>query len=391
MSGASEYEYFANKRPDKVYGSSSFDTITGKMRYISKTCDQSEHHQFIRLKGEIVLQVSPGSRHETVARIYEDEQGIDTLVIQRFTIKDGSPHKTSFSFTGEAALELMQFIAVVKELPLSEKGKFQLSSEVLQHYLLTDNAKRQLILDNEDLVRELVRNNVTKTDIVALGFRKEQLSIFRRFLESPEFFAEIKKEWSKHKDEDVWQEFFERNPWIFGYGLNYIWLSGLNNRKLEQVVSGFDFSSAGKRTDALMRTRGFISSLCFVEIKKHSTELLDTRGPYRPECWRVSDEIAGSIAQVQKTVQKTVRDLQSRIRLKDKTGAPTDEEVFLYRPRSYVVAGCLTQFNTQHGINEEQFSSFELFRQGLIYPELITFDELYERAKYIVEHAEQNS
>ena len=30
--------------------------------------------------------------------------------------------------------------------------------------------------------------------------------------------------------------------------------------------------------------------------------------------------------------------------------------------------------------------SFELFRKGTISPEIITFDELYERARYIVNH-----
>ena len=36
-------------------------------------------------------------------------------------------------------------------------------------------------------------------------------------------------------------------------------------------------------------------------------------------------------------------------------------------------------------MNEEQYSSFELFRRSLNSPEIITFDELFERAKYIVE------
>jgi hypothetical protein len=38
-------------------------------------------------------------------------------------------------------------------------------------------------------------------------------------------------------------------------------------------------------------------------------------------------------------------------------------------------------------VNEEQYRSFELYRRNTAWPEIITFDELYERASYIVNHA----
>lgn len=44
-----------------------------------------------------------------------------------------------------------------------------------------------------------------------------------------------------------------------------------------------------------------------------------------------------------------------------------------------------------NGVNENKFSSFELFRQSQMNPEIITFDELYERAKYIVRNDENKS
>jgi hypothetical protein len=44
--------------------------------------------------------------------------------------------------------------------------------------------------------------------------------------------------------------------------LSYQFLTGLDDKKLEQVVKGFDLTGRGKRVDGLMRTRGRISSLC---------------------------------------------------------------------------------------------------------------------------------
>jgi len=35
-------------------------------------------------------------------------------------------------------------------------------------------------------------------------------------------------------------------------------------------------------------------------------------------------------------------------------------------------------------VNEAQLRSFELYRRNLHQPEVITFDELYERARHIV-------
>ncbi len=57
----------------------------------------------------------------------------------------------------------------------------------------------------------------------------------------------------------------------------------------------------------------------------------------------------------------------------------------MYQPRSFLVIGSLSEFHTVHGVNEEKYSSFELFRRNLKSPEVVTFDELFERAKYIVE------
>jgi len=67
----------------------------------------------------------------------------------------------------------------------------------------------------------------------------------------------------------------------------------------------------------------------------------------------------------------------------------TGEAVFLYQPRAFVVVGSLDEFRTDQGTNEQRFSSFELFRRNMVNPEVITFDELFERARFIVRHSEE--
>ncbi|MCB9079288.1 MAG: DUF4263 domain-containing protein, partial [Anaerolineaceae bacterium] len=200
-------------------------------------------------------------------------------------------------------------------------------------------------------------------------------------------FEATRQKWSKRGKEAVWQQFFEDNPWIFGYGLNYLFTSRLDNRKLEQVTTGYAIDQSGKRVDALLKTRGLIGSLCFVEIKTHKSLLLEEKS-YRSESWGVSSELIGSIAQIQKTVQKAILQIQTQLNLYDGDGNPTGETAFLYQPKSVVVIGSLQEFLSSLGVNEQKFSSFELFRRNIVNPEIITFDELFERAKFIVKHSE---
>jgi hypothetical protein len=143
--------------------------------------------------------------------------------------------------------------------------------------------------------------------------------------------------------------------------------------------------SYGKRVDALMKTRGIISNLCFVEIKTHTTALLEAK-PYRTGCWAPSKELAGAIAQVQGTVASAVENLSGKINPSDKEGNPTGEEIYNYQPKSYLVIGSMGEFVSEHGVNKDKLRSFELLRKNTSNPEIITFDELYERARFIVHH-----
>ena len=108
-------------------------------------------------------------------------------------------------------------------------------------------------------------------------------------------------------------------------------------------------------------------------------------------CWVLfpgSKAIVGAVAQTQGTVASAVESLSSEINMTDENGNPTGEEVFNYQPKSFLVIGSLSEFAGHHGINREKLRSFELYRRNTSNPEIITFDELYERAKFIVHHNE---
>lgn len=62
------------------------------------------------------------------------------------------------------------------------------------------------------------------------------------------------------------------------------------------------------------------------------------------------------------------------------------KEAFTIQPKGILVVGNLKQLKD----DRMRIHSFELFRRNLTNPEILTFDELYERAAFIVERTVQS-
>ena len=90
------------------------------------------------------------------------------------------------------------------------------------------------------------------------------------------------------------------------------------------------------------------------------------------------------MSQVQGTVASATDTIFNKLSLQEADGSPSGEEIFNYSPKAYLVVGSLSEFVKEHGVNEKKYRSFELFRKNTISPEIITFDELFERAQFIV-------
>lgn len=369
----------------KTYVSPQLDAFgdpNRKVRIATKLLVQPETYAFASLKDELVLRHNQGAKTCITAKFFEDNRKIFVLSIQGYTIATNKPHNASFAVIGDEISKLVEFLNHIQAMPLIERGSQKITDEDLRRVVLSNTQAQAIFHDYQELFTEVIRYAITKEDVVAVGYRKLQLQIFQRLLEDPAFFNNIKVK-KQCKDEGVWQKFFEKNPWIFGYGLSYIHLSSLDEQKLEQVVQGHTVSEHGKRVDALLRTRGAISSLCFAEIKTHKTSLLKATA-YRSGCWAPSDELAGGVSQVQGTVALVTESIRTKLSTSDDVGNPTGEEAFNYMPKSFMVIGSLQEFVSDKGVNQERYRSFELFRRNTSTPEIITFDELYERARFIV-------
>jgi hypothetical protein len=179
-------------------------------------------------------------------------------------------------------------------------------------------------------------------------------------------------EWS----EDGWQEFFEQNTWIFGYGLSYRFLSSFEP---QPHYGGTTVTGSGaQRGDFLAITEAERRFTVLVEIKKPNS-LLVSAEPYRNQAHVIGRELAGGVAQLQANCRtwelSGAREEANAERL-------AEAEAYTIQPKGILVVGNLGQLDS---IGKR--TTFELFRRNLTNPEVITFDELLERSKHLLLNA----
>src|SRR5690606_11395083 len=177
-----EFDYHSNKRTDKTYISSAIKTgdeskgfPERNIRIISKVIDSKLTYSFAKIKDELVIRITDAEREELKAIFYEDTRDIKVLTFQKFTKKSGNPHKYSFSFVGEEIYKLKKFIQSINDIPIESKEKRQITDIEVDEILLTQSQTRKIIIEHQDLLSDILKSDITKSDIVALGYRKKQL------------------------------------------------------------------------------------------------------------------------------------------------------------------------------------------------------------------------
>jgi hypothetical protein len=337
---------------------------------------------------DIVLRTSHAGRYQFKATLHEDSHKISTLTFQKWNSKDMPYAVDSFPLYGKEIDELLTFIKACETMIFVDSEGGRMPDRALVQSTFDRRQIAKVLREDPSLLNAVLETDVQTQEVYSLARRKKELAHFRRMLED-DAFRENEKAAANGRLEDAWQGFFEKNRWIFGYGLSYMPLARLNGQALKAKVAGYNIGGRGKEVDGLLKTMAAINSLCFVEIKTSDTELVRT---YRPaSVFSPSAELAGAVAQIQVTVQRALEDLTREFRPDDASGMPTGETLFQFQPRSFLVIGNLSEFQNDQGTSKDMFRSFELFRRSLRWPEILTFDELYARAKFIVEDVEASA
>jgi hypothetical protein len=388
--------YATGRLPGRTYASKTFP-IMGEMsrdygqpaRFICKVFDNDEEYE-IELEGsEWLVRETAAGRYQIKLLVAREAGRIKSLWIQRVPGPGrGGRVKTLLHLDRENSAALVELLRNLDHIPVEGETSVRLDDALVRDLFASPGSLVSVYRKDPDRFRQLITDDASARDLIAVSHRRQQVEKFRKLLFDDDFFDE---EASHHaREEDVWQKFFESNPWILGVSLTGQLLTGWDTEKLERVVVGSSITGPGKRTDALLKTAGRIQSMVLAEFKTHRTKLLTESSYYRPGCWAPSKHLAGGVAQVQGTVYLAVQNIRDRISELEPGGSEIPGEFsYFIKPRSFLVIGMLDEFiGESGGHNMPKFRSFELFRRNLVEPEIITFDELLAKADYLVEAAD---
>jgi hypothetical protein len=306
-------------------------------------------------------------------------RGVDRWEEQSFG--PGEP----MTFTHFTFEKLLGFLKLLTELDLANLNKRRIAlretaGEAIDPETL---AKMQSLLRQPDglaMVEELLRSgSITSRDLVNIGYRKNQLEVFSSLLSDPQRIASycVEHGITTTQTEKAWQHFFKKNEWIFGYGLDYRFLSILQREAHigAEDVAGRDGSIA----DFLLGATNFT---VLVEVKKPGTRLFDERRN-RAGSWKLSAELIDAVSQILE--QKAGWQVKAEV---NATGNFDDEGNLIGQrtidPKSILIVGSNGQFSGTEKENAIKLRTFELFRRDSRNLEILTYDELYERAKFVV-------
>ncbi|REE79416.1 Shedu immune nuclease family protein [Pantoea ananatis] len=224
--------------------------------------------------------------------------------------------------------------------------------------------------DNNSLImalQHLVSNKLTNNDINTILGRKDSLTEYESMLEN-----------SANYTEPDWQSFFERNEWIFGYGLKYKYLKILQR---EAHISKTDLNGGNDViTDFLMSDSRYTK---IVELKTPETKLF-TKKQGRSDTWFLSSELTNAVSQI--LSQKANWEIESQNRNYTSDGRLIHEESF--DTECILIIGSLSSINGSDREKLIKRKTLELYRRNLKNIDILLYDELLERSRYIVKSAE---
>jgi hypothetical protein len=279
-------------------------------------------------------------------------------------------------------LQLKSFLAFISEIDL--KGITERRLKIFDDQELdsdTIKSVKTLLSKNggAEIVETLINEGIiTSKDIVNTAFRKRGLQIFKKLISEKDYWKVYATEngQSTHSEEKTFQYFFEKNQWIFGYGLDYRY-----QNILQREAHLSDAELNGSNTvigDYLLGDKMFTT---FIELKKPSTNLFGKMGN-RSNSWRLSNELIESFSQILE------HKASGQIRLEQKQfidGEPLQQKAF--DSKVILIIGNWNELDDSSNTLERdiKMKTFELFRRDSRNVEILTFDELYERATFIVE------
>lgn len=393
-----EVVFFDGRLEHRTYLSRSFKNFAGRdrgepSRFVCKVFEKTNTPEQ-DLNGQEMVEVTdfPANveyrRRQLKVQVVREPGVVREIRIQA---RRKDPNDTKLDdlviLNREGSNKLIDLIRNLDSIPVSGDTTSRVDDDVLTRILDDQSELQRLYEHNPGAIQALVETETSAAEIKELKNRRNVVDTMQSWLDDDEAFAEAKA--AAGGAEKAWQNLLEANPWVLGVGLGGRLYTTWDEGKLEQTVRGANLQTSGKRADAFLVSNGLLRSVALAEIKHPDTPLL-AKDEYRSDVYGISREFSGAIAQAQETVRAAKESLAGWIAERDSEGGNTGDGAFLVEPRSFLVIGSMSDlFSAEGNRIDAKFRSFESFRSNLKAPEVLTFDELVERARWNVELAER--
>lgn len=367
-----------SKNDDFVIGENNFcdlqikPTETGSFYYFYDQKDRRLIKQFILLKKERVdyvcqvvlikkgdkftprLSFSVRDKNGKIAQRPRTEE--ETVNYIKASIGLNDCHKNFW--------KLVSFLQSLKDLEIPTE-KFSLVSQGENEIVSALRGRdAESIINIIKQLSSMPGISLSQDDLNVVIKRKEKLEEFKNALIN------------EADNESWWQDFFEQNKWIFGYGLNY---QILKQEQTQAHYGGQRLNGrGGQKGDYLTSTLGDINFTVLVEIKTPSAPLLQGASEIRNGAWSLSKNLTDSISQIEANMYTWEKQGSEQPENRDRM---EKENVFTVQPKGIIVIGSLGDLASKRNKRE----TFQRFRKSIHGIDIITFDELYKRAIFIVE------
>jgi hypothetical protein len=175
-----------------------------------------------------------------------------------------------------------------------------------------------------------------------------------------------------NSDEAYWQSIFVSNGWILSqlFASPYSILSG------NMYIGGKGIANTGGHYADFIYKNKLTGNVAIIEIKNPATPIVGNL--YRNGVYPIHAELSGAISQVIKYKDSLTKEFVQ-------LAYNSTEQFSVFSPKCFVVAGAIASLDLG------QTACFESYRAHLSGIEIITFDELIERVKAMINLFESNA
>ena len=203
-------------------------------RYVELVTEDKQQFFVVSEKASATLYKTGKGRQKIQATVLDAEGKVPVIYISRINVKTGgiaNNGEHQICLYPEVAENLYHFLGKIKSIDYSNPNSFKIPAENLKELnknpICSDDSYFSALKKDPrraEIIQKLIDEGaITSKDIVNTSFRKKELSIFKMLIDKSDYWKTYASEngIGDKSEEKVWQSFFEKNEWIFGYGLDY--------------------------------------------------------------------------------------------------------------------------------------------------------------------------